>query len=36
MSWIITMIVICGAVWGGLVFLLARALRAEREGRHGG
>lgn len=34
MSWVAIMIGVCGAVWGGFVVLLIKALRAERSGRH--
>lgn len=36
MAWMMTMAVICSTVWGGLAWLLARAGRAERQGRHDG
>jgi hypothetical protein len=34
MAWILTMVAICSMVWGGFAWLLLRAARAERHGRH--
>ncbi len=31
LSAVITMVLICGFVWGGFLLLLARAIRSERE-----